>query len=56
MGLSGRKTGRLGPVRLTASKSGLTPSIGGKRARVSVNAKGRGRASINLGKGFRWTR
>lgn len=56
MGLFGRKTFKLGPVRITASKSGLSESIGGRRARIGINSRGRRRASVNLGKGFRWTR
>ena len=56
VGLFGRKTFRIGPVRITASKSGLSESIGGRRGRIGINSRGRRRASINFGKGFRWTR
>ena len=56
VGLFGRKTFRIGPVRITASKSGLSESIGGRRGRIGINSRGRRRASFNFGKGFRWTR
>jgi hypothetical protein len=52
----GRKTFRAGPFRLTASKSGLTGSVGGKRGRVSRSTSGRTRRSVNFGHGFRWTK
>jgi hypothetical protein len=45
---------KFGPLRLTASKSGLSTSIGGRRGRIGISSKGRRRASINFGKGFRW--
>jgi hypothetical protein len=56
MGMFGRKSIKMGPVRFTASKSGTSASIGGKRGRVRVNSNGRRTVSANLGHGLRWTR
>jgi len=56
MSIFGRKTFRAGPVRFTLSKSGLSESIGTRRARINLNGKGRVRKSINFGHGFRWTK
>lgn len=56
MSIFGRKTFRAGPFRATLSQSGLSSSVGGKRARVRTSTKGRKGASVNLGEGFRWTR
>jgi hypothetical protein len=42
MGLSFRKSFKLGPLRLNLSKSGVGASVGVKGARVGVDAKGKG--------------
>lgn len=52
----GRKTIRMGPVRVTISKSGTSESVGGRRGRIGVNSKGRVRRSMNFGRGFRWSK
>lgn len=41
MGFSFRKSVKIGPVRLNASKSGLGVSVGVKGARIGVNSKGK---------------
>jgi len=41
MGFSYRKSVKLGPFRINASKSGLGYSVGGKGFRTGVSAKGR---------------
>jgi hypothetical protein len=56
MGFMFRKTKKIGPLRVTGSKSGLSVSGGGKRLRVGGSTSGRKRASANLGGGLRWTR
>lgn len=56
MSIFGRKTCRQGPFRFTLSKSGLSESIGTRRARINLNGKGQVRRSINFGHGFRWTK
>lgn len=43
-----RKSTKLGPFRLTASKSGLSVSGGVKGARVSVNSKGEVRRNLSI--------
>ena len=54
MGLSFRKSKKLGPFRLGISKGGLSGSVGGRRARIGAPTSGRRRASVNLGGGLRW--
>lgn len=56
MSIFGRKTFKAGPIRFTLSRSGLSESIGTRRARVNINGKGRVRRSINFGRGLRWTK
>lgn len=41
MGWSFRKSKKLGPLRLTVSKSGLGVSVGGKAGRIGIGASGR---------------
>lgn len=47
------KTIKLGPVNVTASRSGLSYSVGGRRARVGQRAGGARRASVKLPGGYR---
>ena len=54
MSFFGRKTFREGPLRFTLSKSGLSESIGTRRARINLSGKGRVRKYVNFGHGFRW--
>ena len=54
MGLSFRKSKKLGPFRIGISKGGLSGSVGGRRARIGGSTSGRRSASINLGGGLRW--
>ena len=54
MGLSFRKSKKLGPFRIGISKGGLSGSVGGRRARIGGSTSGRRSASINLGEGLRW--
>jgi hypothetical protein len=56
MGIFGRKTWKVGPFRMTASRGGLSSSVGSKRVRLRTSSSGRKAGSVNLGKGFRWTR
>jgi hypothetical protein len=56
MGWFGRKTVKAGPFRFTLSRSGVSSSLGSRRGRVRLGSNGRRSASVNLGKGFRWTR
>lgn len=56
MSIFGRKTFKAGPIWFTLSRSGLSESIGTRRARVNINGKGRVRRSINFGRGLRWTK
>lgn len=48
-----RKSKKIGPFNLTASKSGLTMSGGTKGVRQSVSTSGRKTSSFNL---FGWTK
>ncbi len=41
MGLSYRKSTKIGPLRITASKSGISYSAGVKGARITKRADGR---------------
>ncbi len=43
-----RKSLKLGPVRLTASKRGLTGSLGAGALRVSRNNRGRRTATVRM--------
>ena len=54
MGLSFRKSKKFGPFRIGISKSGLSGSVGGRRARIGGSSSGRRSASLNLGGGLRW--
>ena len=53
MGWYYRKTSKLGPLRLTASKSGLSVSSGSKHYRQSVSTAGRRTSTWRL---FGWFR
>jgi hypothetical protein len=54
MGFSWRKSKKIGPFRLNASKRGLGGSLGAGRIRVSRSATGRRSWSVRLPFGFRW--
>ncbi|MDP9404379.1 MAG: DUF4236 domain-containing protein [Actinomycetota bacterium] len=56
MGITWRKSKKLGPLRLTASKRGLGVSAGAGRARVGAHSSGRRSASFRLARGLRWFR
>ncbi len=50
-----RKTIKAGPFRFTASKSGLSTSLGGRAGRVNVNSKGRRTSTVRVpGTGLSW--
>jgi hypothetical protein len=50
-----RTSRKLGPVRLTASKSGLSVSAGGKGVRQTVSTRGRRTTTWSLpGTGIFW--
>lgn len=54
MGFRFRKSVKLGPFRLTASKSGLSWSVGTKAARLTKTSKGKTRATFSIpGTGIR---
>lgn len=56
VGLSYRKSFKAGPVRVTASRSGISYSAGVKGARVTKRADGRVQASVSVpGTGLRYT-
>jgi hypothetical protein len=48
MGWQLRKSKKIGPLRLTASKSGVSMSAGAPGARVSVNSKGQARRTVGI--------
>ena len=48
MGFRFRKSVNLGPLRFTASKSGISTSFGGKGARVTKLANGRTRSTLSV--------
>lgn len=48
MGLRFRRSIGFGPFRLTATKSGLSGSVGVPGARVSVNSKGQVRRTVGI--------
>ena len=51
-----RKTKKLGPLRVTASRRGFSVSGGGKGIRFGRSTSGRKRAAVNFGRGLRWSR
>lgn len=56
MGLNYRKTKKIGPVRLTASKGGVSYSVGAGPARVTRRADGRTQATVRApGTGLSYT-
>jgi hypothetical protein len=56
MGFSYRKSVKMGPIRVTASKSGISYSAGVKGARVTKRADGRTQATLSVpGTGVRYT-
>ena len=56
MGFSFRKTTKIGPFTFTASKSGVSCSVGVKGARVTRTANGKTRATVSIpGTGIRYT-
>jgi len=57
MGLNYRKSLKLGPIRVTASKSGISYSAGVKGARVTKRADGRVQTTLSApGTGLRYTK
>jgi hypothetical protein len=48
MGLRFRKSFKAGPFRVTASKSGVSTSFGGKGARITKTASGKTRTTISV--------
>ena len=48
MGFRFRKSTNIGPFRITASKSGISTSFGGKGARVTKMANGRTRTTLSI--------
>ncbi|WP_329327913.1 DUF4236 domain-containing protein [Streptomyces mirabilis] len=56
MGFSYRKTFKAGPIRISASKSGISYSAGVKGARVTKRADGRVQTTLSVpGSGLRYT-
>ena len=56
MGFSYRKSVKLGPFRMTASKSGVSYSVGVKGARVTKRANGKVQTTLSVpGTGLRYT-
>ena len=56
MGLSYRKSTKIGPLRITASKSGISYSAGVKGARITKRADGRVQNTLSVpGTGVRYT-
>jgi hypothetical protein len=56
MGFSYRKSVKMGPFRMTASKSGISYSVGVKGARVTRRANGRVQTTLSApGTGLRYT-
>ena len=56
MGFRFRKSKKIGPFRVTASKSGLSVSAGVKGARVRVNSSGRVTKTVGIpGTGLSWS-
>lgn len=57
MGFSYRKSKKIGPFRVTASKSGISTSVGMKGYRVTRKANGRIQTTTSIpGTGIRYTR
>ena len=55
MGIFFRKSAKLGPIRLTASRRGLTASTGVGPLRASKSTTGRRRMTIRIpGTGISW--
>ncbi|MEV4170671.1 MULTISPECIES: DUF4236 domain-containing protein [unclassified Nonomuraea] len=54
MGLSYRKSIKLGPFRLNLSRGGVGHSWGNRLFRVTRTADGRRTLSVNLPGGFHW--
>ena len=48
MGLRFRRSAKLGPFRITATKRGLSTSFGVRGARVGINSRGQVRRTIGL--------
>jgi hypothetical protein len=56
VGFSYRKSVKMGPFRMTASKSGISYSVGGKGARVTKRANGKVQTTLTVpGTGLRYT-
>lgn len=56
MSWSYRRSKKLGPFRITASRRGLSASGGLGRARIGGSTTGRRSASFSFGHGLRWMR
>lgn len=57
MGFSYRKSKKIGPFRVTASKSGISTSVGGKGYRVTRKANGKIQTTASIpGTGIRYTK
>ncbi|MFI6325955.1 DUF4236 domain-containing protein [Nonomuraea sp. NPDC050556] len=56
MGLSYRKTIKVGPLRLNLSRGGVGHSWGNRLFRVTRTADGRRTLTVNLPGGFHWRR
>ena len=58
MGWFYRKTKKLGPLRVTASRRGFSVSVSGgaKGVRAGRSTSGRKRTAVNFGRGLRWSR
>ncbi len=54
MGWGFRKSLKLGPFGLTASKRGVRGSVGGRRVRVGRSTTGRRWTSVGLPGGLSW--
>lgn len=48
MGLRFRRSARLGPFRITATKTGLSGSFGVRGARIGINSRGQVRRTIGI--------
>lgn len=57
MGFSYRKSKKIGPFRVTASKGGISTSVGGKGYRVTRKANGKIQTTASIpGTGIRYTK
>ncbi|GGO21604.1 hypothetical protein GCM10010116_43480 [Microbispora rosea subsp. aerata] len=54
MGWGHRKAVKVGPFRITLSRSGVGHSFGGRAVRVTKTADGRRTLTVNLPGGFHW--